>query len=391
MKSNCTKIPVHLWACVLAHLVTVTRSNALQCRGVYLGVRKHGDADPCAASSCSASNHTFYTTHASHHAPRGTQCIFSSVGGIPAGCIPGEQCAEPAAPLEKSAALYPTLTPAAAVCPHYSGTFHETRRRVPDGQVMAVQSTDATHFTVKSQNSSFEDTTCSLSPLYPVSSSSCQIDCTFSSFGTLQGIAFPGEIVWTDQRFPSGRLYWVKGTLPPALLTCNFTDAIYHDVPYGATVPQGEYKLNSVDGRRFTIHSLNESFKDTTAVITRTAYVQNMSAYFTNLGKTLHGIMQEARPGDGCILYWSVAAGLPAHAWAPGPLPPPPPPPPLMCPDQYTQTTCDAVTHADSSSKRCAWCQSDDGVHALCFDLANVPALNRNEWKCNRRVIAYNY
>lgn len=64
------------------------KNDEPQCGGSYLGVRHNGEADPCPASNCGPETHTFYSQE------NGTnqQCIFSSGGGQPPGCISGHHC-----------------------------------------------------------------------------------------------------------------------------------------------------------------------------------------------------------------------------------------------------------------------------------------------------------
>ena len=64
-----------------------------------------------------------------------------------------------------------------------------------------------------------------------------------------------------------------------------------------------------------------------------------------------------------------------------GPNPPPPPPPPPACGKAYNQSACDAVPATKGGAKGCAWCTSDDKVHALCFDALHEPD---SSWSCDR-------
>ena len=65
-----------------------------------------------------------------------------------------------------------------------------------------------------------------------------------------------------------------------------------------------------------------------------------------------------------------------------GPNPPPPPPPPAQCQGARDQTACDAVPATKGSSKGCAWCTSDDKLHALCFDALHEP--DESAWSCDK-------
>merc|ERR1711907_671233 len=140
------------------------------------------------------------------------------------------------------------------------------------------------------------------------------------------------------------------------------------------------YDLNSLDSGHFSIHAVKGEFDDTKATITNTGYLRNISAYFSNEGKTLHGIAA----GRECEnLIWGDPRNYTAPRWFIGPAPPPPPPPPSMCPNQFNKTACDSLKPS-GSEKGCSWCVSTDGVHQLCFDDDTVPKLAKADWKCDK-------
>ena len=64
----------------------------------------------------------------------------------------------------------------------------------------------------------------------------------------------------------------------------------------------------------------------------------------------------------------------PGAALVYGPVPPPPPPPPPSCATSYDEAACHAVGS-------CEWCESDDKLHALCFDKSHTPTAG---WSCQQ-------
>jgi hypothetical protein len=76
------------------------------------------------------------------------------------------------------------------------------------------------------------------------------------------------------------------------------------------------------------------------------------------------------------LLFGDPTWSIPVVCLFPGGNPRPPPPRPPQCQEAHTKDACGSINGS------CAWCTSDDKVHALCFDASNVPT---SGWSCDKQ------
>ena len=118
---------------------------------------------------------------------------------------------------------------------------------------------------------------------------------------------------WYDSKTPQGMpaLEWGPGPLPPPAAPCAFKNEVWHSEPMSPEQEAEGFVFNSLNTTHFTIHSMNNTFDDTVAIIVNVQSGDDrpVSAVFSNENPR-KAVSQGIMRGTVCEnLAWSIISG----------------------------------------------------------------------------------
>jgi hypothetical protein len=187
--------------------------------------------------------------------------------------------------------------------------------------------------------------------------------------------AAAGQLVLNDT------IYHVNSGLPSKGTYKCFEDTDVHSLSGVVT---------DASGGKISVHVANGTMPDYTITVDparKGINVRNITMSFTCKGvpSVTKGFTYvfKTSMGEQAVQFRFAAAGGAGTIYVLlGPNPPPPPPEPAPCNLAYNHTACHAVAPAPGSKSGCAWCTSNDGVHAACYDALHEP--DARTWSCDK-------